>query len=248
MWRLILKVVSGLSFVTGIVGWITLPDDAPLWLTRFAPVIKAMTKQDLIIALFALSATGFATAFVLPVIRPTIRRAVMLGSRIKSTWSALSHVAPKVEPSSEEKDIYLNHAILYLADRSEWGAWYRSQAGAPTDQMLYSHLGFFLTQDAMNGELDIYGRLENSTDFIKIDRKYWSLAALSVKPDVATIIRVRTMARGTLGIDVPETLPMYVGLHTDRARLMQLYPPKSKPVSAGRPSRLRARLSGSRSP
>jgi hypothetical protein len=90
MWRLILKLISAVSFVAGIVGWITLPDDAPLWPKRLGPVFSAMTKDDLVMVLFGLSAIGFLTAFVAPALRPGLQRAGALVARAKTTWAALA--------------------------------------------------------------------------------------------------------------------------------------------------------------
>jgi predicted MFS family arabinose efflux permease len=68
MWRVILRIISVISFLAGIVGWITLPDDAPLWPKRVGPLLSSMSKDDLLIALFALSAAGFVATFAGPLI------------------------------------------------------------------------------------------------------------------------------------------------------------------------------------
>jgi hypothetical protein len=53
-----LQVVSAVSFLAGIIGWIMIPDDTPLWLKHIEPLLTSMTKYDLIIVFFALVPQG----------------------------------------------------------------------------------------------------------------------------------------------------------------------------------------------
>jgi hypothetical protein len=75
MGRLTLRVLSATSFIVGVIGWITLPDDAALWPARLRPIFMAIGRDDIIAALFAFSALGFAwTLFAPGVTRWIIRR------------------------------------------------------------------------------------------------------------------------------------------------------------------------------
>lgn len=66
MWRRIVQAFAAISFLAGVVGWITLPDDAALWPTRLRPLVDAIGREDIITALFALSAIGFAWTIFAP--------------------------------------------------------------------------------------------------------------------------------------------------------------------------------------
>jgi hypothetical protein len=67
MWRRIVRAFAALSFFAGVVGWITLPDDAALWPKRLRPLVVAVGREEIIIALFALSALGFAWTIFAPI-------------------------------------------------------------------------------------------------------------------------------------------------------------------------------------
>ncbi|HEX6013487.1 MAG TPA: hypothetical protein VFY87_17130 [Geminicoccaceae bacterium] len=94
MWRVILRIISVISFLAGIVGWITLPDDAPLWPKRVGPLLSSMSKDDLLIALFALSAAGFVATFAGPLIGARLAAIPNLAGRTKPAWAALSSGSP----------------------------------------------------------------------------------------------------------------------------------------------------------
>ena len=106
MWRYLVKLASALSFLAGIVGWISLPDDVALWPERFRPVLQAMSKQDLVAALFGLSAFGFWTTFVAPVARPLLRRVGTLGPKAKAAWRVLSAPASLQREGGELELVY----------------------------------------------------------------------------------------------------------------------------------------------
>jgi hypothetical protein len=74
MWRRIVHAFAAISFFAGVVGWITLPDDAALWPKRLRPLVVAVGREDIIIALFALSALGFAWTIFAPIATGWIAR------------------------------------------------------------------------------------------------------------------------------------------------------------------------------
>ena len=74
MWQRIVQIVSAIFFFAAVVGLITIPDDAQLWPERFGPLLAAMTKDDLIIALIAMSSIGMAWTIFEPQITELIRR------------------------------------------------------------------------------------------------------------------------------------------------------------------------------
>jgi len=64
MWRLIVRIFSSMMFVAGVVGLISVPDDAALWPERLRPYAMAIERDMIIIALLAASGAGFFLSLV----------------------------------------------------------------------------------------------------------------------------------------------------------------------------------------
>lgn len=74
MWRLLVNIFSAVSAITGVIGWITLPDDAALWPERLRPLILAVDRDTIAIVLLAFSSAGFAWTIFGPIVADWFRR------------------------------------------------------------------------------------------------------------------------------------------------------------------------------
>jgi hypothetical protein len=113
MWRRIIQALAVLSFLAGAVGWITLPDDAALWPKRLRPLIMAIGREDIIIALFALSAIGFGWTIFAPILAewlvrrrtpplsihfPSIANSPLYVTRFRQTRAVWGHLGADLTP------------------------------------------------------------------------------------------------------------------------------------------------------
>jgi hypothetical protein len=100
MWRRLGKIVSTISGIAGVVGWITLPDDAAQWPEKLRPLIMAVDRDTIVIGLLAASSAGFAWAIFGPVVAEWYRRRRAAPLLIEFSDSANDRFGLRFSPSS----------------------------------------------------------------------------------------------------------------------------------------------------
>jgi len=100
MWRRLGKIVSTISGIAGVVGWITLPDDAAQWPEKLRPLIMAVDRDTIVIGLLAASGAGFAWAIFGPVVAEWYRRRRAVPLLIEFSDSANDRFGLRFSPSS----------------------------------------------------------------------------------------------------------------------------------------------------
>jgi hypothetical protein len=74
VFRLIVRSVSAVMFVGGVIGLITVPDDLSVWQERLGPRVMALDRETILLLLFGTSSAGFAWTIFGPSIAARLRR------------------------------------------------------------------------------------------------------------------------------------------------------------------------------
>jgi hypothetical protein len=111
MWRRFLQVFPAVSGIFGVVGWITVPDDAALWPETLRPLIMAVDRDTAVIALLCASSAGFAWTIVGPWIAEKLRHR-------RRPPLEIGFTEPGKGKAFENRG---NFANVYMADSNEKG-------------------------------------------------------------------------------------------------------------------------------
>lgn len=131
-----------------------------------------------------------------------------------------------------DTDSELTLAVFLAASKSALGKWQRSQPGGTKDGEVetYGHVMNRLSSDvldkAMNGALEIRGRLPNQVAYTLIPKETWRLAFLNVVSDPIVIWKVKAAPRANVDSDRIREVLSYDSLLVDSRQFEALYPSK----------------------
>jgi hypothetical protein len=129
----------------------------------------------------------------------------------------------------QDVDSEVTHALLMMVSRSAWGRWYRQQVGtsgenALTDGSTMHVAAYLITDAAMNGRLELRGRLPSEVNYEPIQKETWRLAALAVEPDSFTIWKVKVHPRHGVDPDRIKRVLVYDSLVVNSQAFEALWP------------------------
>jgi hypothetical protein len=152
---------------------------------------------------------------------------VMAGVAIMTGPTLLNHLRRRKEFSPKDvRDMTICDAIVYIANDSRWGLKINDHDESIEEAARVLRLA------ALNGELDVWGRLEYSAEYVLIDRLYWDSAVFDLiectDPDGTGGKSQKRAPWGSPDITV------YVGLRAERRRIEELWPsPLFKKLTSG---------------
>jgi hypothetical protein len=125
--------------------------------------------------------------------------ALILGVGLLYIWSGYRRSATNKSSSNTPKGFCeIMEAIWWVAERSSWGHWQRMQRGvtsgsAVLESGILNTAEHMLRTSAQNGELKVYGRVRNTTEYIPIDQHFWRLVAFNIERDDVAIEAVKRL-------------------------------------------------------
>lgn len=142
----------------------------------------------------------------------------------RKSW-AFSRESNGLKP---QQYITVCEAIEYIINDSKWGRKEKELGD------IFGEAAGAMRQAALNGDIEVRGRLENSSEYELIDRHYWETGEFALidcmNPDVRD---ARSRSRSAYDHFVPE----YVGLRVDRRQIGLVWP--RAPLWSRRPDRPR---------
>lgn len=123
----------------------------------------------------------------------------------------------------------LTTAVFHATLRSAWAKGFKNQGAAnaagPFDDGYVSRvLTSLITDAAMNGHLQVFGRPPSATAYVAIPADTWRLATLYVEDHPRTIYRVRAMARHNVDPARIADVLSYDSLVVDSVEFEALWP------------------------
>jgi len=118
---------------------------------------------------------------------------------ISRTWPRYSH--QRELQYFDERDPTLGSAIQVMAQNSAWGRWYAAQhlvnSGVPiTEQHLLQTAASIVTDQIVNGGIEVRGRRPERMEYEPIPRTDWRSSALSFVRDPVSLWRLAIFPRG----------------------------------------------------
>jgi hypothetical protein len=131
----------------------------------------------------------------------------------------------EINARTERRYIMAADAIRYIADESEWGA--RLRAAPPNtagrrQQPRFAAIDEFV-RAAREGEIDVFGRLNQTGEHLLISQQYWLYATIDIGSVIgATQPAVTSPISSDLG--QRELFTPYDGLCVERSDLIRVWP------------------------
>jgi hypothetical protein len=136
--------------------------------------------------------------------------ALFLGVGLLYFWNAYRRSATSKSSSNAPKGFCeVMEAIWWVADQSSWGRWQRMQRGIASGSAVLENgilhtAEYMLRTSAQNGELTIYGRLRNTTEYVPIDQHFWRLVFFNIEKDDRALLKATLTQRADVTTPIPD--------------------------------------------
>jgi hypothetical protein len=135
---------------------------------------------------------------------------------------------PKKLEYLRDRDTELGAAIRDMVWRSAWGRWFSAQVfingeQPASEETVFHAASHLVTNQLVNGDLEVRGRLPNNLDYEAIPRTHWRSSALHFVRDPVSLWRMIVIPRGGAAIDPSGTVTGHDPAATQRTNVITTY-------------------------